>query len=43
VPPLSRFFGTTPLAGADLGLCAGVSLVFFLYLELEKLVRLRRA
>jgi Ca2+-transporting ATPase len=43
VPPLSRFFGTTPLAGSDLGLCAAVSLVFFLYLELEKLVRLRRA
>jgi Ca2+-transporting ATPase len=43
VPSLSRFFGTTPLAGSDLGLCAAVSLVFFLYLELEKLVRLRRA
>jgi Ca2+-transporting ATPase len=39
VPPLAHFFGTTPLAGPDLGRCAAVSLVFLLYLELEKLVR----
>ena len=39
VPPLARFFGTEPLPGPDLLICIGVSLVFFLYLELEKLVR----
>jgi hypothetical protein len=39
VPPLARFFGTEPLPGPDLLICIGVSLVFFFYLELEKLVR----
>jgi Ca2+-transporting ATPase len=42
VPALSSFFGTTPLPLHDLGLCVGVSLVFFVYLELEKVVRLMR-
>ncbi len=43
VPVLSNFFGTTPLPLRDLGLCVGVSLLFFAYLELEKVVRrLRR-
>jgi Ca2+-transporting ATPase len=42
VPALSSFFGTTPLPLHDLGLCVGVSLVFFLYLEAEKVVRLSR-
>ena len=43
VPALAAFFGTTPLPPADLGLCVAVSVVFFLYLEIEKLVRqLRR-
>jgi Ca2+-transporting ATPase len=43
VPPLASFFGTTPLPAADLGLCVGVSAVFFVYLELDKVVRgLRR-
>jgi Ca2+-transporting ATPase len=37
VPALSRFFGTVPLSGADLLVCLGVSLVFFVYLELDKL------
>ena len=40
VPFLARFFGTEPLAGQDLLICVGVSMLFFLYLELEKLVRL---
>ncbi|MFM8543423.1 MAG: HAD-IC family P-type ATPase, partial [Vulcanococcus sp.] len=39
VPGLSRFFGTTPLSGHDLLICVGFSLLFFLYLELEKLWR----
>jgi Ca2+-transporting ATPase len=42
VPILSNFFGTTPLPLRDLGLCVGVSVVFFFYLELEKVVRLMR-
>jgi len=39
VPWLARFFGTVPLPGADLLICVGVSLVFFVYLEAEKLLR----
>jgi len=42
VPALSGFFGTTPLAGEDLLLCIGFSLLFFLFLELEKIWRLWR-
>jgi len=42
VPALSGFFGTTALSGADLGICIGFSLLFFLYLELEKIWRLWR-
>ena len=42
VPSLARFFGTVPLAGRDLAICVGFSLLFFLYLELEKVVRLWR-
>jgi Ca2+-transporting ATPase len=42
VPVLARFFGTVPLAGHDLLICVGVSLLFFVYLELEKVVRLWR-
>jgi Ca2+-transporting ATPase len=42
VPALSRFFGTVPLSLHDLGICVGVSLVFFLYLEIEKVWRLWR-
>ena len=42
VPALSAFFGTTPLTAADLGVCVGFSLLFFLYLELEKIWRLWR-
>jgi Ca2+-transporting ATPase len=42
VPGLARFFGTTPLSGHDLLICVGFSLLFFLYLELEKLWRLWR-
>ena len=43
LPPLASFFGTTPLPAADLGLCVGVSAMFLLYLELDKVVRgLRR-
>jgi Ca2+-transporting ATPase len=39
VPALSAFFGTTPLSASDLGVCVGFSLLFFLYLELEKIWR----
>jgi Ca2+-transporting ATPase len=39
VPWLSRFFGTTPLSIHELLVCVGFSLLFFLYLELEKLWR----
>jgi Ca2+-transporting ATPase len=42
VPPLGRFFGTYPLSGRDLLVCLGFSLLFFLYLELEKIWRLWR-
>ena len=42
VPSLSKFFGTTPLSGHHLLLCVGFSLLFFLYLELEKIWRLWR-
>jgi Ca2+-transporting ATPase len=37
LPALSSFFGTVPLSGRDLLLCVGVSLVFFVYVELDKL------
>jgi Ca2+-transporting ATPase len=39
VPGLARFFGTVPLAASDLFVCVGVSLLFFVYLELEKILR----
>jgi Ca2+-transporting ATPase len=39
VPALSAFFGTTPLTASDLAVCVGFSLLFFLYLELEKIWR----
>ncbi|WP_411868774.1 cation-translocating P-type ATPase [Vulcanococcus limneticus] len=42
VPSLSSFFGTTPLPLHDLLVCVGFSLVFFLYLELDKIWRLWR-
>jgi Ca2+-transporting ATPase len=42
VKPLAAFFGTTPLSMRDLGICFGVSLLFFVYLELEKVFRLWR-
>jgi Ca2+-transporting ATPase len=42
VPALSNFFETTPLSLQDLAICVGFSLVFFLYLELEKIWRLWR-
>ena len=41
VPALASFFGTVPLSGRDLGICVGVSVLFFLYLEIEKMWRLR--
>jgi P-type Ca2+ transporter type 2C len=40
VPVLSGFFGTVPLSAPDLLVCVGMSLVFFLYLELDKLRQL---
>ena len=39
VPWLSNFFGTTALKGHDLLICVGFSLIFFVYLELEKIWR----
>ncbi len=42
VPVLAQFFGTVPLSARDLGICVGFSLLFFLYLELEKVWRLWR-
>jgi Ca2+-transporting ATPase len=42
VKPLASFFGTTPLSLRDLAICVGVSLLFFIYLELEKVFRLWR-
>jgi Ca2+-transporting ATPase len=42
VPVLAQFFGTVPLSAGDLGICVGFSLLFFLYLELEKVWRLWR-
>ena len=42
VKPLAGFFGTQPLSLLDLAISFGVSLLFFLYLEIEKLMRLWR-
>jgi len=42
VPALARFFGTQALGSQELLVCVGFSLLFFLYLELEKLWRLWR-
>jgi Ca2+-transporting ATPase len=42
VPALASFFGTKPLSPSELGICVAVSVVFFLYLELEKVWRLWR-
>jgi Ca2+-transporting ATPase len=39
VPVLSGFFGTVPLAADDLLVCVGMSLLFFVYLEAEKVLR----
>ncbi|MEI8249844.1 MAG: cation-transporting P-type ATPase [Synechococcus sp. ELA057] len=39
VPALSGFFGTVPLAADDLLVCVGMSLLFFVYLEAEKVLR----
>ena len=42
VPSLAAFFGTRPLSASELGICVAVSVLFFLYLELEKVWRLWR-
>ena len=42
VPAFARFFGTVPLAGSDLLVCIGFSLLFFVYLEAEKVLRIWR-
>ena len=42
VPAFSNFFGTDPLAGQELLVCVGFSLLLFLYLEAEKIWRLWR-
>nr|WP_259721665.1 cation-translocating P-type ATPase C-terminal domain-containing protein [Synechococcus sp. CS-1328] len=42
VAPIAEFFGTGPLEGGELMLCIGFSLLLFLFLQLEKLWRLRR-
>ena len=36
VAPIARFFGVSALSAVDLAACAGVSLAFVAYLELEK-------
>jgi len=38
VPPLRNFFGTHFLSMTDLGVCLGLSLLMFVWIELEKLV-----
>ena len=38
-PVLAKFFGTTPLSGHNLLICVAFSMLFFLYLELEKFWR----
>ena len=40
IPPLSKFFGTEPMSLLNLAICVGVSLLFFVYLELENIWRL---
>ena len=40
--PVARFFGIEPLSATELGICGGVSLLFVVYLELEKLIALLR-
>ncbi|MEB3199538.1 MAG: cation-transporting P-type ATPase [Synechococcaceae cyanobacterium] len=42
IPPLASFFGAVPLTAPELLFCVAVSLVFFVYLELEKIVSLWR-
>jgi Ca2+-transporting ATPase len=42
VPPLQQFFGTHSLSIADMEICIGFSLLFFVYLEAEKVWRGRR-
>ena len=42
VPPLAAFFGAQPLNGSELLVCVGFSMLFFLYLEVEKIIRLQR-
>ncbi|MBF2075612.1 MAG: cation-translocating P-type ATPase [Synechococcales cyanobacterium C42_A2020_086] len=37
VPPLRNFFGTQVLSPMELGICLGVSLLMFVWVELEKL------
>jgi Ca2+-transporting ATPase len=39
VPMLAKFFGTVPLRMTDLMVCVGVSLIFLVYLEAEKILR----
>jgi Ca2+-transporting ATPase len=41
VSPLQRFFGTFALSIEDLSICVGFSLLLFVWLEAEKLVRQR--
>jgi len=40
VPALASFFGTEPLTAEHLLICVGVSLLFFVVLETDKIVRL---
>ncbi|MGL5083800.1 MAG: cation-translocating P-type ATPase [Microcoleaceae cyanobacterium] len=39
VPPLQKFFGTEALTLRELGICLGFSLLVFVWVELEKLIR----
>ncbi|MEB3169043.1 MAG: cation-transporting P-type ATPase [Synechococcaceae cyanobacterium] len=42
IPALAGFFGTQPLTGRELLVCIGFSMLFFLYLEIDKIIRLQR-
>ncbi|MFN7898849.1 MAG: cation-translocating P-type ATPase [Synechococcaceae cyanobacterium] len=39
IPVLAKFFGTQALNSTELLICVGFSMLFFLYLEVEKIIR----
>jgi Ca2+-transporting ATPase len=42
LPPLQRFFETTPLSVAEMAVCAAIGVVVFAAIEIEKLVAAKR-